>query len=106
MAETWAVFTKKPFGSPMSVAEYLGKYTHKIAISTARIKSIDNENVTFDDKDYRVAGIKKKITLAHRDCIRRCSIHILPKRLIKIRHDGFWSSTWKRAKLQLLQEKL
>jgi hypothetical protein len=87
------VFAKKPFESPMSVVEYLGKYTHKIAISTTRIKSIDNQNVTFDDKDYRVAGTKKQMTLAHRECIRRFSLHILPKRLVKIRNYGFLSST-------------
>jgi hypothetical protein len=46
------------FGSPKSVVEYLGRYTHKIAISNNRIKSIDAQNVTFDYKDYRVAGVK------------------------------------------------
>jgi hypothetical protein len=106
MAETRVVLAKKHFGSPKSVVEYLGRYTHKIAISTARIKSIDNQNVTFDYKDYRLAGVKKQMTLTHQEFIRRFALHILPKRLIKIRHDSFWSSTWKRAKLQLLQEKL
>jgi hypothetical protein len=61
------VFAKKPFGSPNSVVEYLGRYTHKIAISNARIKSIDNENVTFEYKDYRTAGVKKQMTLTHQE---------------------------------------
>jgi hypothetical protein len=95
MAETRGSICQKPFGSPKSVEEYLGKYTHKIDISTARIKSIDNQNMTFNDKDYRVAGVKKQIKLAHQECIRRFSLHILLKRLIKIRHYGFLSSTWK-----------
>ena len=102
----WVIFAKKPFGSPKSVVEYLGKYTHKIAISNHRIKSIDPQNVTFEYKDYRVAGVKKQMTLSHQEFIRRFSLHILPKRFVKIRHYGFLSSTWKRQKLKLLQEKL
>jgi hypothetical protein len=102
----WVVFAKKPFGSPKSVVEYLGRYTHKIAISNHRIKTIDNQNVTFDYKDYRLAGVKKQMTLPHREFIRRFALHILPKRFVKIRHYGFLSSTWKREKLKLLQEKL
>jgi hypothetical protein len=102
----WVVFAKKPFGSPKSVVEYLGRYTHKIAISNHRIRNIDDQNVTFDYKDYRMAGVKKQMTLTHGEFIRRFSLHILPKRFVKIRHYGFLSSTWKRQKLKLLQEKL
>ena len=102
----WVVFAKKPFGNPKSVVEYLGRYTHKIAISNQRIKSIDDQNVTFEYKDYRVAGVKKQMTLSHQEFIRRFALHILPKRFVKIRHYGFLSSTWKREKLKLLQEKL
>jgi secreted Zn-dependent insulinase-like peptidase len=102
----WVVFAKKPFGNTKSVVEYLGRYTHKIAISNQRIKSIDGQNVTFDYKDYRIAGAKKKMTLTHQEFIRRFALHILPKRFVKIRHYGFLSSTWKRQKLKLLQEKL
>jgi hypothetical protein len=102
----WVVFAKKPFGSSKSVVEYLGRYTHKIAISNHRIKRIDTQNVTFDYKDYRVEGAKKQITLTHGEFIRRFALHILPKRFVKIRHYGFLSSTWKRKKLKVLQEKL
>ena len=102
----WVVFAKKPFGNPKSVVEYLGRYSHKIAISNNRIQSIDSQNVTFTYKDYRQNGFKKQMTLSHQEFIRRFSLHILPKRFVKIRHYGFLSSTWKRQKLQLLQEKL
>jgi Putative transposase/Transposase zinc-binding domain len=102
----WVVFAKKPFGSPKSVVEYLGRYTHKIAISNHRIKAIDEKTVTFDYKDYRQDGFKKQMTLTHEEFIRRFALHILPKRFVKIRHYGFLSSTWKRQKLKLLQEKL
>ena len=102
----WVVFAKKPFGCPKSVVEYLGRYTHKIAISNNRIQSIDDQNVTFSYKDYRQNGFKKQMTLTHEEFIRRFALHILPKRFVKIRHYGFLSSTWKRQKLKLLQEKL
>ena len=102
----WVVFAKKPFGSQKSFVEYLGRYTHKIAISNHRIKAIDEKTVTFDYKDYRIAGAKKQMTLTHEEFIRRFALHILPKRFVKIRHYGFLSSTWKRQKLKLLQEKL
>jgi hypothetical protein len=102
----WVVFAKKPFGNAKSVVEYLGRYTHKIAISNHRIKNIDNQNVTFDYKDYRMAGVKKQMTLTHEEFIRRFALHILPKRFVKMRHYGFLSSTWKRKKFKLLQEKL
>jgi hypothetical protein len=102
----WVVFAKKPFGSPKSVVEYLGRYTHKIAISNNRIQSIDDQNVTFTYKDYKQNGFKKQMTLTHREFIRRFALHILPKRFVKIRHYGFLSSTWKRQKLKVLQEKL
>lgn len=85
----WVVFAKKPFGSPKSVVEYLGRYTHKIAISNHRIKNIDNQNVTFDYKDYRQNGFKKQMTLTHQEFIRRFSLHILPKRFVKIKHMVF-----------------
>ena len=102
----WVVFAKKPFGNAHSVVEYLGRYTHKIAISNNRIKSIDAQNVTFGYKDYKQNGFKKQMKLTHGEFIRRFALHILPKRFVKIRHYGFLSSNWKRQKLKLLQEKL
>lgn len=102
----WVVFAKRPFGSPKSVIEYLGRYTHKIAISNHRIQSIDNETVTFNYKDYKQKGAKKQMTLTHQEFIRRFALHILPKRFVKIRHYGFLSSTWKRQKLKNLQHQL
>jgi Putative transposase/Transposase zinc-binding domain len=102
----WVVYAKRPFGSPASVVEYLGRYTHKIAISNHRILSIDDLNVTISYKDYRSEGQKKTMTLTHGEFIRRFALHILPKRFVRIRHFGFLSSTWKRSKLPDLQAKL
>lgn len=102
----WVVYAKRPFGSPKSVVEYLGRYTHKIAISNHRILAIDDQTVTISYKDYRVDGQKKIMTLSHEEFVRRFALHILPKRFVRIRHYGFLSSTWKRSKLTQLQSQL
>ena len=99
----WVVYAKRPFGSPKSVVEYLGRYTHKVAISNHRLKSIDEERVTFSYKDYRSQGEKKEMSLTHQEFIRRFAQHILPKRYVRIRHYGILSSTWKREKFKLIQ---
>ena len=99
----WVVYAKRPFGSPKSVVEYLGRYTYKIAISNRRILSIDDHTVTISYKDYRAEGQKKTMTLSHAEFIRRFALHILPKRFVRIRHYGILSSTWKRSKLTNLQ---
>jgi hypothetical protein len=100
----WVVFTKRPFGSPKTVVEYLGRYTHKIAISNHRILKVDDESVTFLYKDYAQKGVKKAMTLSHAEFIRRFAQHILPKRFVRLRHYGMLSSTWKREKFQKIRE--
>ena len=104
--KNWVVFAKRPFGSPKAVVEYLGRYTHKIAISNNRIKEIGKDTVSFTYKDYKQMAQKKEMTLSHAEFIRRFALHILPKGFVKIRHYGFLSSTWKRKKLKMLQEKM
>jgi Putative transposase len=61
---------------------------------------------TLCNGDFRVAGVKKQMTLTHKQFIRRLPLHILPKRFVKIRHYAFLSSSWKCEKQKLLQEKL
>jgi len=104
----WVVYTKPPFGKPENVIEYLGRYTHKIAISNHRILNIDkiNKTVTFRLKNYRKGGQKTTLTLSTKEFIRRFQLHILPKGFTRIRHYGFLSSSWKKEKLPLLQLQL
>ena len=102
----WVVYAKKPFGNPSSVIEYLGRYTHKVAISNQRIKEVNKDGVTFQYKDYKDKGIKKEMHLSLQEFVRRFAMHILPHRFVRIRHYGFLSSTWKRKKLKDLQKKL
>ena len=106
--KNWVVYAKPPFGKPENVIEYLGRYTHKIAISNHRILSIDKENktVTFRLKDYKKGGKKTTLTLSTKEFIRRFQLHILPKGFTRIRHYGFLSSSWKKEKLPLLQLQL
>lgn len=106
--KNWVVYAKPPFGRPNNVIEYLGRYTHKIAISNHRILSIDKEKktVTFSLKAYRNGGKKTTMTLTSKEFIRRFQLHVLPKGFTRIRHYGFLSSSWKKEKLPLLQLQL
>lgn len=102
----WVVYAKRPFGGPGQVIEYLGRYTHKIAISNHRIQSVTKDVVRFNYKDYRAAGKAKQMNLNPQAFIRRFSLHILPRGFTRIRHYGILSSTWKRGKLQEIQRKM
>lgn len=102
----WVVYAKQPFGGPKQVIEYLGRYTHKIAISNHRIKEVNNGKVLFNYKDYKAGGKGKQMSLSNQEFIRRFSQHILPKAFVRIRHYGILSGTWKRGKLQEVQRKM
>lgn len=99
----WVVFAKRPFGNAHSVVEYLGRYTHKIAISNHRIKNIDNGNVSFTYKNYRNGSQKDECTLSGMEFIRRFSMHILPRGFVRIRHYGILSSTSKKKTIPLIR---
>ncbi len=77
------------------MVEYLGRYTHKIAISNHRIKNIENQKVVFTAKDYRHGGKRHEVSLGHREFIRRFAMHILPRGFVRIRHYGILSSALK-----------
>tara|TARA_R110000868_G_scaffold44715_1_gene149044 strand:- start:618 stop:1766 length:1149 start_codon:yes stop_codon:yes gene_type:complete len=101
----WIVYAKPPFGKPENVIEYLGRYTHKIAIGNHRILGVDTQNktVTFGMKNYRNNGKRTTQTLSTKEFIRRFQNHILPKGFTRIRHYGYLSSAWKKEKLPQLQ---
>ena len=98
----WVVDTKKPFDKPDYVLEYLARYTHRIAISNYRIKSVDEQNVTFSYLD-RNANKTKALTLTGDHFLQRFLQHVLPKGYCKIRHYGFLST---RVKATLLKQVL
>ena len=98
----WLVYTKRPFDNPDSVISYLGRYTHRIAISNARIKAFDNGNVTFSYKDYRDNGKIKIMTLTAKEFVRRFLMHVVPKNFTKIRHYGFLANAGKKKLIKML----
>ncbi|MGI6449694.1 MAG: IS91 family transposase [Desulfitobacteriia bacterium] len=91
-AKKWVVFCKKPFKSPEHVVRYLGRYTHRVAISNSRIKSFDGKSVSFFWKDYKDKGKPKLMTLQSAEFTRRFLQHILPDGFVKIRHYGILCS--------------
>src|SRR5215210_5665516 len=102
----WVVYAKRPFAGPQSVIEYLGRYTHKIAMSNHRIKSIDEDSITFTYKDYRHGSIKKEMSLKPMEFIRRFSMHILPKGFVRIRHYGILSRIGKKLSAICIKQQL
>lgn len=102
----WVVYAKRPFSGPASVVEYLGRYTHKIAISNHRIKNHEGGKVTFSYKDYRHGSVKKEMTLEATEFIRRFALHILPRSFVRIRHYGICSSTSKLKCAELIKGQL
>jgi hypothetical protein len=85
----WNVNAKAPFGGPAQIIQYLGRYTHKVAITAHRILHIDNCNISFKYKDYADGNKPKIMTLSHAEFLRRFEQHILPKGFVKIRHAGY-----------------
>lgn len=85
----WNIYAKAPFGGPAQIIEYLGRYTHKVAITAHRILSIDDNTISFKYKDYNDGNKQKIMTLGHDEFLRRFEQHILPKNFVKIRHAGY-----------------
>ncbi|WP_162054538.1 IS91 family transposase [Pontibacter pamirensis] len=102
----WVVYAKRPFSGPESVVEYLGRYTHKIAISNHRIKDVGERTVSFAYKDYRQGARKLEMQLEGMEFIRRLALHILPKGFVRIRHYGILSGTVKAAAIPAIREQL
>lgn len=98
----WVVYAKEPFAGPEQVVEYLGRYTHKVAISNHRLITIDESGVRFRYRDYR-DDKQKEMTLDGAEFLRRFCQHILPKGFVRIRHYGLLS-TAKRPELRELQQ--
>jgi hypothetical protein len=102
----WVVYAKPAFGGPMQVLRYLGRYTHRVAISNHRLLAFDGEQVTFRWKDYRHGGKQRKMTLTATEFLRRFFLHVLPKGFVRIRHFGFLANRFRAAQLALCQQLL
>jgi hypothetical protein len=100
----WVVYAKPPFAGPKQVFSYLGRYTHRVAISNNRILQVDDKQVTFSWRDY-YQDYKLVITnLKGTEFLKRFCLHILPPGFTRIRHYGFLSSAAKTKALKALRE--
>ena len=97
----WIVFAKRPFGGPKQVLRYLGRYTHRVAISNHRFISFDDNRVRFHWRDYRNGNTKRKMTLTAEEFIRRFLLHVLPKRFVRIRYFGTMANSHRKPLLEL-----
>lgn len=94
------VYAKKPFAGPQQVLKYLSRYTHRVAISHGRLRSVSQESVTFSYKDYADGHRRKTMTLAVEEFVRRFCLHLLPERFVKIRHYGLLGNRNRAQRLQ------
>lgn len=104
----WVVYSKPPFGGPQRVVEYLGRYTHRVAIDNRRILNVSAGNVTFQYKQYRSADAHKSrtMTVEADEFIRRFLLHALPPGLPRIRHYGLFAGRTKKQNLARCRELL
>jgi hypothetical protein len=102
----WVVYAKKPFGSAQRVLDYLGRYTHRVAIANNRLLSMEDEQITFRWKDYRQQDKQKRLTLTAPEFMRRFLLHVLPGGFQRIRHFGFLGNRYRQEKLALCRRLL
>ena len=100
-SKEWIPHIKETFKGAENVIGYLGRYTHRIAVSNSRILTINDKGITFSIKDYKKQGMRSQVTLAPVEFIRRFLMHVLPKGFVKIRHYGILSNRSKKIKLTI-----
>jgi hypothetical protein len=99
--KTWIPYIKETFNGFGNAIDYLGRYTHRIAISNSRVTSVTDSHVSFMANDYKT-GNKKTITITHLEFIRRFLMHVLPSGFQKIRYYGFLNNRSKKVNLKLI----
>ena len=102
----WNVHANAPFGGPEQILEYLGRYTHKTAITAHRIVQITDTTITFKYKDYADGHKQKMMRLSHEEFARRFEQHILPKHFVKIRHGGYLAHNGKNKRTVAIHQQL
>jgi hypothetical protein len=103
-AKDWVVFSKKPFAGPQQVLDYVGRYTHRVAISNNRIVDVQDGMVTFTYRDRKDNNTLKLTTVDSGEFIRRFLLHVLPPGFMKVRHFGFLANKQKKETIQLCRE--
>ncbi|HYN26712.1 MAG TPA: IS91 family transposase [Burkholderiales bacterium] len=95
----WVVYAKQPFGGPQQVLDYLGRYTHRVALSNNRLVNLEHQQVSFRYKDSAHGNRRKVLTVEADEFIRRFLLHVLPRGFMRIRHYGLLANRAKRLKL-------
>jgi hypothetical protein len=106
MKKDWVVYSKEPFAGPEKLLDYLGRYTHKIAISNNRILACDTDSVTFKWRDYSDNNKEKIMKLHPYEFIRRFLLHVVPTGFIRIRSFGFLASACKKKNIEIIRKEL
>jgi predicted RNA-binding Zn-ribbon protein involved in translation (DUF1610 family) len=104
--QDWVVYLKRPFGGPQHVLHYLGRYTHRVAISNHRLVSFTEGKVAFRWRDSAHSNEQKLMTVALDEFLRRFLLHLLPKGFVRIRHFGFLANRRRAALLPLCFQRL
>jgi hypothetical protein len=104
--QEWIVYAKPAFGGPMQVLRYLGRYTHRVAISNHRLLAFDEEHVTFRWKNYAHGGKQAQMKLGTCEFLRRFFLHVLPKAFVRIRHFGFLANRFRASRVSLCRQLL
>ena len=99
----WITYAKQPFGGPEQVLEYLGRYTHRVAITNNRIIAINNSSVRFRYRDRSDDNKEKELTISAHEFIRRFLLHVLPRGFTKIRYYGFLAHANKKTCIALIR---
>jgi len=102
----WVVYAKEPFGGPAQVLEYLGRYTHRVAISNSRLLRMDGDRLAFRWKDYRRDNQHGVMTLHVHEFMRRFLMHVLPPGFVRIRHCGLFGNRHRKERLARCRELL
>jgi hypothetical protein len=102
----WVVYAKRPFAGPATVLAYLGRYTHRVAISNSRLINMTDGGIRFRWRDYRHHDKNKVMTLAADEFIRRFLLHTLPDGFHRIRHYGFLSNRHRAERIARCRELL
>lgn len=100
----WVVYSKKPFAGPEQVLDYIGRYTHRVAISNNRIIDVRDGRVTFAYRDRRNGDVSKSMTLKAEEFIRRFLLHVLPEGFVRIRHLGMLANRCKKENIRHIRE--
>ena len=104
--QDWVVYAKPAFGGPAQVLRYLGRYTHRVAISNHRLLAFDGQRVTFRWKDYAHGSRQRKMTLSATEFLRRLVQHVLPRGFVRIRQFGLLAHRCRKALLALARKLL